>query len=304
MSNTPAPAGNALVPFEMDDELRRELLTAQAQSISTAQSLTQLKMLAAGACQFELSDEPGKTFPTIRGVILNSHLSNVLWDRKFEDEVPAGDDLAKLPACSSTDGIVGVPREGFAHANLGGRMNTADGELLTVNCATCVYNQWNSGDLLIPDKKKKGKAVTNNKRIFIMLENRITPVELIVSPMSLKPVDDYVTGLLNKGIPVQGVVTEFAQVRQGAGRVQYGVLTLQAVGMLNKEQFAEVIARKNQFKASIEPKPAARPGTYEAMEDKVGAAHRMPVGGKALPDDEFSDFPGALADDETDDLPF
>src|SRR5436190_17157721 len=60
---------------EMPADLRTQLLRVQAASIHSPIDLAQLKMLTSGACQFELTDRPGKTFPEIEGVILHAHPS-------------------------------------------------------------------------------------------------------------------------------------------------------------------------------------------------------------------------------------
>lgn len=279
-----ASSSTAVALASMPEDVRRDLLRAQAENIQTPQSLVQMKILPAGAGQFELSDTPGETFPRFKGVVLHAHPSNVLWDRKFGAELPQGDDLAKLPACSSNDGIRGVPREGFAHAGLNGARG--DG-VRTVECRTCPYNAWGSGAMLIPDKNPRGKAVTNNRRVYILLEGRDAPVELVLPPTSLAAFDEYSASLLNQGIPLLAVVTEFSQSRTGQGRITYAVVNVRNDGYLTAEQFAVVRDARQRYLTSIMP---------QAPITSAQAQQATAENNDNIPDGEL--------EDEDDDLPF
>ena len=253
--NTSAPAAPAAEPtttavaFQLPDDVRADLLRAQAASITTAQSLPQVKIMAAGVGRFEFTDT-GDTESTFRGIVLGNHPSNVLWDKKFGADVPANDDNAKLPACGSNDGKYGVPRVGFAHEGLNG--GVGDG-VLKVECARCPYNQFGSGNKLIADKSPKGKAVTNQRKVYVMVEGRELPMELVLPPTSLSSFDEYLASLLNRGMPVQAVVTEFKQRRMEKGTLKWSVAMFAAVETLNQEQFNEVMTRRARYAASINP---------------------------------------------------
>lgn len=249
---TPATQSTALALFQdtLSPEELADLLRTQKESITSNIALPQVKMLAAGACQFELSDDEGTTFPVFTGIILHMHSSNVLWDSKMEEQFPP-DDPRNFPACASSDGIVGIPRVGFAHAGLKGEVG--DG-VKTVQCKTCPYNQFRSGNMLIAEKNEKGKAVTNNRRVFIAMEGRSAPVELVLPPTSLRAFDEYCARLTNQNIPVQAVVTEFRQVKEGTGRNQYGVLSVKSLGLVTREQFEAAKQMRTEFWSSITPK--------------------------------------------------
>lgn len=264
---SPAPEPGTAVAPQLPDDLRAELLQAQAASIQTPIDLTVLKVLGSGVCLFELSDNPGTTLQAVRGIILHSHASNVLWDKPYGAPVSSTDEKAKLPACSSTDGIYGVPREGFRHAGLHG--DVGDGEKV-VECAKCPYNDWGSGAMVIATKNPKGKAVTNNRRIYLMLEGRDAPVELTLPPTSITEFDEYSASLLNKGIPLQQVVTEFSQSRKGSGSNTYAVVHARNIGDVDAQTFQIVMEKRRRYAASIFPKRPASAATVvdEAVEDE------------------------------------
>lgn len=249
VADSPPQEPGTSLALSLPDDIRADLLRTQAAGIQTPIDLVELKMLAAGACQFELTDEPGRTFPIARGIILHAHPSNVLWHKKYGSLPNPNDEKDKLPRCSSNDGVYGVPLEGFAHAGLPVGV-LGDGKR-TVECATCPYNQWNSGNLLIADKNPKGKAVTNNRKVYIMLEDRDAPVVLTIPPTSIGGFDEYASSLLNKGIPLQAVVTEFSQTRVTGRGAAYAQVHVKAVQDLNSEEFAVVMDKRKRYAASI-----------------------------------------------------
>lgn len=232
-------------------DLRAELLATQAASIQAPIDLVQLKMLGQGVGLFELEDEPGKTFATVRGIILHAHPSNVLWDKKYGAPVDPNDPDAGLPACASNDGIRGTPRKGFHHVGLNGAVG--DGQL-TVECASCPYNEWGSGTMIFADRNPNGKAVTNNRRVYFMLEGRDAPVEFVIPPTSITEFDEYSAGLLNKGIPLQAVVTEFTQTRKTNRGMTFSLVHPTNLGEIDAQTFQIVMDKRRRYANSIFPK--------------------------------------------------
>lgn len=228
----------------LPDDLRADLLRAQTENLSIV-SLPSVKIMGQGAGLFEFKDT-GDTVREFTGVILNSHNRNVLWTKEYG--TPAVRDEDKLPDCASPDGRYGIPKPGFAHAALNG--DEARGNE-RISCATCPYNQWDSAKLI--NKRGKGKANTNQKAVYVLLENRELPVRLTLPPTSLKALDQYMLTLANQGVPVQTVATKFAQDRVTKGGFQVGVLTLTNVGTLDPQTFADVLARRAKYMHLITP---------------------------------------------------
>lgn len=247
----PSPSGTTAIARLMTDEQRAELLRVQQSSIHTPVDLVRMSVLGSGACQFELSDVPGKTFPEVTGIILHAHPSNVLWDKPYGSQPDPTDEKSRLPACSSNDDEWGIPREGFAHAGLPAG-EVGDG-IRRVACATCPYNHWGTGNLFSPQRSAKGKAVANQRRIYIMLEGRNSPVVLTVPPSSIGAFDQYSNGLLDKGIPLQAVLTHFSQHRTGRPGNIYAALDFKVAGDLSPELFQEAMKRREQYRTSIFP---------------------------------------------------
>lgn len=274
---TPAPTGNSTA-LALPDDIRNDLLRAQAEQITTVQRLPEVKIMNAGAGMYEFSDT-GDTVREFVGIILNSHARNLLWDRPFgapllRDPV-TNEEVPNLPACSASDGRYGTPRIGFPHAGLGGRAATGAERIA---CATCPYNQWESKSLIPalvgPNGPGKGKATTNQRILYIMVLDaegnfvRETPVQLTLPATSLTPYDEYLGTLLNRSIPIQAVVTRFAQVRTTRGANAYAIATFENSRMVTEDEFGRVMGKRAQFRMAITPQDSAaandEPSGYDA----------------------------------------
>lgn len=241
-SNLPVP--------QMPEDVRRELLQAQAGEIAPGQNLPRVAVMPAGACRFEFKDS-NDVVAEFEAVILGSHPRNVLWDVPFGTPRPEGE--RAVPACTSRDGKQGVPREGFLHAALGDETEATGTE--RIGCERCPYNQWESKHLV--GGTGKGKACTNQRALYLMAADRALPLELVLPPTSMAAFDEYLTALLNRGVPSQALWTRFAQSRQSRGGITWGQVTFAAGAYLNDEQFAEAVARRRQFLSIIQPTAGA-----------------------------------------------
>lgn len=285
----PTEQSTTVDTYVLPEHIRRDLLRGMAESIDTPQKLAKIGVMpaAAGLYRIQGADETTDDLkvPTFKGVVLHSHSRNVLWDREYGDNTPVADE-ERLPACSSPNSKVGIPRKGFAHAALDGAEATGDER---IECASCPYNQWGSGDMLIATKNHKGKAVTNQKAIYIMLPGRKAPMVLTISGYSIAAWDEYMMGLMNQDIPVQSVVTEFAQKIQNRKGKDVALIVLRRAGVLPAETFQGALRKREEFRASIFPAEVL-------MEAKVDD------GADAPSDDELEQFKGKI--DEQDELPF
>ena len=162
------PPTPPVAAFTLPEDIREHLLRTQQEQIDTTQQLPRVKLMAAGVGLFDFGEDTPRLeeFP---GVILGSHPRNVLWDRPVGANGPGGEMTG--PACSSPDGITGYPRAGFSHPNLTRPAQPGD----TVPCATCQYNQFGSGAALVPTRKAAGKAVTNQRSVYLLLADRVLP---------------------------------------------------------------------------------------------------------------------------------
>lgn len=227
--------------------IRDELLQSQMESIVDP-SLTRVKIVGAAACLYEFMDT-NDTERSFEGIVLNYHPRNVLWDKEYgegpEDEGPA---------CASVNGVVGRPREAFGHKLLDGE--EASGQE-AFECKTCPYNRWGSKRLITEKGSPKGKACTNQRSLYIMLEGRATPVELTLPPTSLPGWDEYLMSLINKQMPVQTVITKFGQEKKSKGGKDWGQATFEMVDSLDADAFTKIQEAREQFAGVIAPEDVA-----------------------------------------------
>lgn len=290
-TEAPEPQRLPSTALAIPPDIRADLLRAQASAITTPQRFVRLKVLPAAAGLFELTDT-NDTMRDFEGVVLGHHARNVLWEQPYgSDDAPrrGGEEENSGPACRSNDGLHGTPRAGFYHHALGGNVPATGEEVIA--CATCPYNQWGSITLL-PDKmgpttSTKGKAVTNQRSIYIVLPDRATPVELTISGTSIPGFDEYLTTLLNHGIPAQAVRTRFAQRIMSKGRLRWAVVTYQQAAPLNAEEFDSIMELYRQWGPSINPSlrdatPTAAPNA-ETLDVREGTP-------PATDDDDMPNF--------------
>jgi len=253
---------DAITALTIPDDIRADLLRQQGESVQTQQALPRIQIMAAGAGFYEIEDggDPVRAFS---GVILNNHPRNVLWDKKYAANDAAADDEG-LPACFSADGDWGVPREGFRHPDLPDGL--VGNGVLMVGCARCTYNQFGSGAALIADKNPKGKACTNQRGVYIMMEGRETPMELRLPPTSLLAFDAYLTSLLNRGVPVQAVLTRFAQETKTRGTGKYSVATFAAERALSPEEFQAALTKRARYNRQMTPQVIPEATLSEPLE--------------------------------------
>jgi hypothetical protein len=280
------------------DDVRADLLRAQQGMVGDRLKLVQAKVMAAGAGRFEFTDTH-EIVPEFSGVILGSHQRNVLWDRPA-DVQPTSDE-EKGPACRSQNGLIGIPRAGFAHAALQPR-NAQPGDTLVratgveqISCASCPYNKWNSKNLIPamvrPGGSTKGKAVTNQRAVYVLVPGRETPVMVIVAPTSIPAYDEYIGNLVNRNTPVQAMFTTFKQEIKSRGAQRWAVLTFHAGESLGNDAFQKVLAVRARFIETIN-------GTVETLEDEPD---EQGARGAAMPATATA-APNSGEDDE--DLPF
>jgi hypothetical protein len=255
-------------------DVRADLLRSQVEEIGTNQPLPQVGVMPAGAGLFEFEDTH-ETTRDFEGVILGSHARNVLWDKAFGQNTVRADGKKEGPACQSRNGKQGIPREGFAHAALqrAGTATVAATGMEVIDCATCPYNQWGSVGTVRgrPGTKQdgtpgKGKDVTNQRSVYVMLAGRFAPVEVTLPPTSLKAYDEYVSTLSNQGIPVQAVVTKFTQSVVQMGQFRVGVVGFARGATLDNATFGQVLEMRQRFSSQIIPGEVLVEASYEPEE--------------------------------------
>jgi hypothetical protein len=271
----------------LPDTIRAELLRQQAASITTPQRLPRARILPQGALAFQFTDTE-QTVRSFDGVVVAHHPANILWDRPYgTPNVPENE---RFPACSASDGIVAVPREGFYHQALG---HEATGDE-RIACATCPYNEWESARLI--GRQGRGKACTNQRIVYLVTEDRQSPVQLTLSSTSIPVFDEYLLNLLNRGLPVQAVLTRFSQERKTRGTLVWSVVTYEMLTQLNQPTFDHVMDLRAQFQNVMEPAAARAATPTPATTTQAADA--------GTPDAAVMDALGADDPDDNETLPF
>src|ERR1043166_4436066 len=243
-SPTPPPESSGLPA--LPEDIRADLLRAQAAS-AEATTLPRAKILPAGVCLFELDDMPGETHQQLTGIILGYHHRNVLWDRPYGDG-PRDPQNPERPACVSQDGEHGTPREGFLHLAMAATVATGTEQ---ISCRGCQYNEFGSPPLV--GRRGNGKACNNQRAVYLMMQGRQLPVELILPPTSITAFDEYLIHLVNRGLPAQAVVSLIRQERvQSASGLTYAKVTFTAGDPIDADLFAEVMRRRREYNFLIQ----------------------------------------------------
>lgn len=269
---------DATSPSTALDTRRDELLRSQAAQVTTAQQLPAIKIMAAGAGLFEFSDN-NETVREFDGVILNSHPRNVLWDKEYGEAGANATEEDKQPACVANDGVNGQPRPGFFHlglpANIGKRKDDANlvravgTELIA--CATCPYNQFGSKRLVSERGKPNGKANTNYKSVYILVEGRGVPFELRLPPTSIRAFDKYLTDLIGASVPVQSVITRFSQERKDNAGLRWAEARFTRGRSLDDSEFDNILSVRARFMSAITPRPLQMPDVVIAEAEATAA---------------------------------
>jgi hypothetical protein len=245
------------LPATLNDDFREQLLRQQGAQLTTV-DIPRVKIMAAGAGLYEFTDT-NDTVRDFEGVILSSHARNTLWDRPYGSEPADGE--AGGPGCTSGDGQAGRPREGFEHQDLDGKATGSE----TITCGSCAYNQWGSASLV--GKNGKGKACTNQRSVYLLVEGKELPYEMILSPTSLREFDAYSATLLNQGLPLPAVVTKLGQQIKTAGSLKWAQATFEMGAGLTDEAFSLVREKMVKYKDAITPRSMIVEAEWTAVED-------------------------------------
>lgn len=167
--------------------------------------------------QFELSDGMGdkEYTKTISGVILHAGTYRAYHPEPLE----SGN---KIPLCSSNNGVVGngqpggeclkCPLDSFGSAalkvNSHGRIVNGMDSVVDHDTGQPIA-EYNT-DVKIKKVDGKGKACTEYRMLYLLMEGIERPVILRVPPTSLTTVKMFIKKVVSEGSPKHGVVTEFS----------------------------------------------------------------------------------------------
>ena len=139
-----------------------------------------IKIPAGGGTMFELpseNEEEANAFREFSAVILHHHPISTFYKDKYNGS-------KNSPDCMAIDGVTGVGTPGG-------------------NCITCENNKFGTGE-------NGSKACKNKHQIYLIRENEIFPVILLLPNSSIKAFSKYIKRLLSKGKKSSSVVTKFS----------------------------------------------------------------------------------------------
>jgi hypothetical protein len=246
----------------LSDDVRKALLQEQSEQLTYVE-IPRVAVMAAGAGLYEFQDTQ-RTEREFDAVVLSSHGRNTMWDRAYGDDVPEGTPTG--PACSSGDGHIGRPRPGFTHRGIGGA--ESDGTE-SISCEGCPYNEWGSATLL--GKQGRGKACTNQRSVYLVIEGAELPYELILSPTSLRAFDQYSATLINQGFPLPAVVTHLSQKIVEKGTMKWAQAVFTMGDQLDDEQFGVVREKMQKYASATAPRAIVPEAEWE-NEDGEGSS--------------------------------
>lgn len=164
--------------------VKRAVKAASNFALMDTPKIPRIKALSDGLLLDENSDD--EPLKELEGVIIFGAKYKSFYAKEYDPEVK------ELPDCFSHDGKV-------PEADVRARQNPV--------CKTCPKNQFESA------KAGKGKACRDIRRLFILTsvapgEERIMPIQLNVTPSSIKNWDDYMGKLVEFGLSFDEVQTK------------------------------------------------------------------------------------------------
>lgn len=170
---------------------------------------------------FEMPDE--SKVEDFEGVILDQHPANAWWEKDISES--GGN---SIPDCFSMNGI--NPAESCENTQ-------------STKCSDCKQNQFGSDT-----KTGKGKACKNMKRLHVLMEGSLLPRRLTIPPTSIKSFEGYMTGLVDRGLPYNCVVTKFSLAKKTSDTFEYAEVKLIKDRVLKKEELVAVAGFIKQYK--------------------------------------------------------
>ena len=249
-----------------------------AQDIEGLQLGFQLvKIPSGGQLQFELTGEDPDNPAYARyleGIILYSHNANAYWagGKNDSENTP--------PDCQSMDGKIGYGCPGGL-------------------CADCAYNRFGSDT--DPKGTGRGKACKNQRIIYLLRSGEVMPIQLSLSPTSLRPYSDFVNAaFVARRRGVCGSVVQIGLKKRSNGKDDYSVATFKRLYDFTGEELAQVRAYANSFKEQIEMILAQR---AENIETEAGNGVEMERPPRVMPENEGHFEIGTEINGDRDELP-
>lgn len=180
--------------------------------------LARVKVPSGGGISWEIPSTTGAvSAPAIEGVIVAQRNIKVFYASAFT----GGNEP---PDCASPDAIrgTGTPIPG--------------GNPGTFACAKCPNNQFGTSKKA-DGSAGRGKICQDKKLLYILLQDRLLPIEIVVPAGSLKNVSEYLSNLSAEGKPLSRVVTKLTLRKEKSGDgITYSQIVPEKAGEITAEQ--------------------------------------------------------------------
>lgn len=192
----------------------------------------QIKVPSGGGPAFEVQGETEddvEPMKAVEGVIVFTHRVNAYWPGTYGTN---SDDSARIPACSSMDGMTGV--------------DSSTGEAR--DCDSCPYNQYGSATD-DAGRTTRGKACKNMRRVYLLMSGDPNLYLLTIPPTSIRAVNRQLTKILSGGTPYVGMVMRFTLERvKNSGGIVYSKVQAQPAGRLPAASIAQITQMRAEIK--------------------------------------------------------
>jgi hypothetical protein len=224
--------------MSIDPQELREIVRENIGESLSRLDLPTVRVPTAGGLSWTVPDVEGEVSEkTLRGIVIYQTVARGYWEETF-DASGGG----TPPTCYSHDGKRGVGTPGG-------------------DCARCPLNQWGS------DRRGgNGKACREMRLIFLLRENTVLPLVVVMPPTSVKAAHQFFLKLGARRLQSWGVITEItlAQAISRTG-IKYSKAAFRAAGRLSPAQTA-------RLKSSLEVLTPALSGVWAAAEEGAEAS--------------------------------
>lgn len=204
------------VAVDIPEELR-DMFGIENNMEGVIPRLPQIGIIHRGQ-MFEMPDDSKIT--EFEGVILDQHPANAWWEKDISESGGGS-----IPDCFSLNGVYPVEE-------CNNRQNN--------ECSSCPQNQFGSDG--------KGKACKNMKRLHILMEGSSLPRRLTVPPTSIRSFDNYMTELVDRGLPFPCAVTNFSLAKKTSDSFEFAEVKLHFKRVLNRDELYVVADSIKKFK--------------------------------------------------------
>lgn len=206
--------------MQIETSQLEETFRANFEDEEIAGTLDRVRMPSGGQTVWTIETLEGEEAhpDEIRGVIISFNKSRVYWKSDFED-------VSGPPDCVSHDGRTG-------EGNPGGI------------CKLCPLSKFGENNESPPCREQR--------IVFILPEENILPIAMVLPPTSIFPFKKYLTRLGSKAIPVFSVITSFKLEKEtSSGGIKYSKLKISMAEKLEREEIEKIKTYSEKIKTVL-----------------------------------------------------